>query len=218
MAAFSGETYLLDAFKNGTDVHQAMADLAGCSRALAKNLNYAEGYGAQAKKFASMPPGMPLKEAKELLQLKRDRTPKLQAWKEVVKQSCRNLGYVYTAARRKRHLPDINIRQPHGPKCFCKDVCMRLVLKIWEAERQAINSTIQGTCADIMRIALARLEDEEVLLQVHDELVLECLPEEAEEKGQRVVSVLRDAARQLGVTQVPIEASCKVVTRWGDAK
>lgn len=213
-AGFSGEPSLLRAFANGEDVHQSLADEADCTRPDAKNGAYADTFRSGAAKFAKLV-GMDVDLAKALREKIHQARPVLEAWKDTVVQYCEAHGFVYTVSRRKRNLPNIWARKP-----YLKGEAAREARYLWwEAGTQAINAVIQGSAADHIKVAMVLLwrQGAPILLQVHDEVVLEHPAEQYEKWRLHVVDAFELAAKILGIT-APIEVTSHMVERWGDAK
>jgi DNA polymerase I-like protein with 3'-5' exonuclease and polymerase domains len=218
---------LFEGFFNGIDPHSATAAaligqdpkafmarvLAGDPKALAlrqvgKGINFAVVFGAAATKVASMA-GITVAEAERFLKLHRKAFPEIYRLKQQIVDSCRRNrpAHVTTLLGRKRRLPTIFA---HNDRERAK------------AERQAVNSKIQGSAADLIKVAMIRLDDRlepgmDLILSVHDELVTVAREEDAD----RCVELVRDAmlGQQIqALVKVPLSADVKVVDRWGDAK
>jgi DNA polymerase I-like protein with 3'-5' exonuclease and polymerase domains len=227
LAHFCGAGALFDGFYKGIDPHSATAAAligqdpqkfmdrvrAGDPQALklrqvAKGINFAVVFGAGSAKVASMA-GISVQEAEKFLKVHRRAFPEIYRLKKQIVEDCRSCWppHVTTLLGRKRRLPTIHSRSDS---------------ERWKAERQAVNSRIQGSAADLIKVAMlrldARLEDEmDLILSVHDELVTVC----AEEDADRCASLVRDA--MLGteiqkLVKVPLSADVKIVDRWSEAK
>jgi DNA polymerase I-like protein with 3'-5' exonuclease and polymerase domains len=206
LAAFAKDPALLQAFRNGEDPHGKTADLMAVERLLAKNINYSMAYGGSARtiqrKYAR---NQPLEVIEAALSRHRAAFPHIYAWKERVLDFAKRNGFVYTVARRKRRLPDI----------YDFNVKRRAA-----AERQAVNVAIQGSAADLMNVATVLMAQQGVplLLQVHDEVVAECPPEQAEAVALQLTAAFQLAASHLSIDPTIISVTPKVVTDWGQAK
>ena len=181
---------------------------AKAARQVAKGVNFAVVYGAGPDKVASMA-GISVKEAKRFLQIHQEMFPEIYRFKNKVIATCksRRPPYVTTLLGRKRRLPAIwsSDRGTSG-----------------KAERQAVNSLIQGSAADIIKKAMIRLhdtlpDDMHLILSVHDELVTLC----PEEKADKCEALVREAMLGEGIQKmvnVPISGDLKIVDRWSQAK
>lgn len=171
MAHWSQDPQLLSVFKHKDDIYKQTAaltfgvayhEVTAEQRFVAKTLVLAMGYGAQARKVAEIlsVAGRPTtaKEAGGFLRALREAYPVFFDWREKVIADARATGYVHTLAGRKRHIG------------------FEGVDTAWKAERQAVNSVIQGSAADVVNetmLRVARLDGLRLLIQVHDELVCE---------------------------------------------
>jgi len=217
MGHFSRDPMLVKAFTTGIDLHQYVAamvfgksidDVSKSERGTAKNTNFAVAYGAGDEKVAAMS-GISLAEAVGFRKAHKKMMPKLYRWTEGVVQDCRRAKppHVKTLLGRRRRLPTI-----HSQTWSLRS----------EAERQAVNSVVQGSAADIIKVAMVRLHrlcDEEMRLSlsVHDELVL-VVPDNRVEDGQ---AAIREAMLGPGIASMlnlPMNIDLKVVDRWADAK
>lgn len=217
MAHFSRDPMLVRAFNEDLDLHQYVAGMVfgidmdavtKAQRTTAKNTNFAVAYGAGEDKVAAMSK-ITLEEAQRFRAAHRKLLPKLYRWTEKEVADCRRRKppHVTTLLGRKRRLPQIN-----STNWWQKS----------EAERQAVNTKVQGSAADIIKLAMVRLHalcDDELRLSltVHDELVL-VVPDDRVEDGQRV---MREAMLGEGIQSmlsVPMKIDMKVVDRWSEAK
>ena len=151
--------------------------------------------------------GIPREEAGAYIRRYFERSPGIRDYMEATKKACREQGYVTTIFGRKCHYPRITASNP-SERAF--------------NERAAINAPIQGSAADIIRRAMVRMEDAlaekklsaQMLLQVHDELVLEAPPEEVSEVRAMVKSEMESVRK----FEVPLLVETGVGTNWRDAK
>lgn len=186
---------LKEAFANGVDIHAVTAsqmfnvpvgDVKGDLRRSAKTINYGIVYGIGAFGLAQRL-GIPQTVARDYIELYFRQYPGIRDYMDKTKVEAREKGFVRTLDGRRCYVPDINNKLPSRRQA---------------AERQAINAPIQGTAADVMKRAMIRvaraLERERagarLLLQVHDELVLEVPEAEVEATGALVRQVMEDAA------------------------
>jgi DNA polymerase-1 len=212
LAHMCGEPALVEAFQKRVDVHTVTAQqMFGLGegqatkdqRRLAKMLNYAVLYGVSEFGLAQqLGRGFSLAEAKELIRLYNERFPTIRDFTTGVIQEARSKGFTTTLNGRRRYFGDIH------------------ALKIQErkaTERQAMNAPIQGTAADMMKLAMIAVHKTlrgsrtRMLLTVHDELVFE-MP-----AGDRTLipSVRSDMERALPL-KVPVEVDAKVGEDWSD--
>ncbi len=214
IAALSRDPGMLEAFERGEDIHTATAArVYGVApdavtremRARAKMVNFGIPYGISAFGLAQRL-NCPRTEAAELIDGYFEKFAGIRAFIERTLESCRRLGYVETVTGRRRHLPDIN--SGNGATRAA-------------AERNAINTPIQGSAADMIKIAMARVHAAlraqdaraRLLLQVHDELLFDVPEEELEAVRGIVEAGMRDAL-PLGV---PIAVEIGVGANWLEA-
>jgi len=164
LAHMSQDPLLIRAFKEGKDIHQATADELGITRDAAKTVNFGIIYGISDFGLAKQ---LKIKrvEAQEFIDKYFAKHTGVKAFMDKTIKEARKNGYVTTMLGRKRPLPDINSPN-YGIKSF--------------TERTAINTPVQGTAADMIKIAMVKLnlklktKNVKLILQVHDELVFEC--------------------------------------------
>ena len=209
LAHMSQDPGLLEAFRRGEDIHSATASLMfevplnevdSDMRRIAKVLNFGVIYGLSAHGIMQQT-GFSRDRGKEFIDTYFAKYPGISEYLETVKAQARANQYVETALGRRRHLADIN-----SPNFNTRGA----------AERMAINMPIQGTAADIMKLAMVRvqhrLDAEEMrtkmLLQVHDELVFETPREELE--------ALRDLVFDEMPAAMNLDVTLKVDAKWGD--
>ena len=214
MAHLSQDPALIEAFRSGHDIHAATAakifhkaieDVTGDERRKAKTANFGIIYGISAFGLAERI-GCSRSEAKELIDGYFLTYPKVREYMDRSIQMARDRGYTETLFHRRLVLPDINSRNA--------------VVRGY-AERNAINAPIQGTAADIIKIAMVRvykrLIDEgfksKMILQVHDELNFSVLPDEMERLQKMVVEEMQSACQ----LSVPLVADCGRGSNWLEA-
>ncbi|ESV55248.1 DNA polymerase I [Streptococcus agalactiae LMG 14747] len=216
LAHISGDEHLIDAFKHGADIHTSTAmrvfgiekpeDVTSNDRRNAKAVNFGIVYGISDFGLSNNL-GIPRKLAKEYIETYFERYPGIKNYMETVVREAKDKGYVETLFKRRRELPDINSRN-FNVRNF--------------AERTAINSPIQGSAADILKIAMINLDKAliegdfktKMLLQVHDEIVLE-VPENEIENIQTLVKEVMETAIEL---TVPLLAEESYGKTWYEAK
>ncbi len=214
MAHLSGDESLREAFMHGEDIHAATAakifgkpidEVTSEERRRAKTANFGIIYGISAFGL-SQRLDIPRGEAKALIDGYFASYPKVKEYMERVTEQARSDGYVTTLFGRRRYLNDINSRNVNARGL---------------AERNAINAPIQGGAADIMKIAMievARRFREEgivsrIILQVHDEIVVDMLASERE----RVERIVREAMEGAASLTVPLIVDCGVGRNWLEA-
>ena len=214
MAHLSGDTNMLEAFNSGHDIHTATAakiykipleEVTSDMRRKAKTANFGIIYGISVFGLSDRL-GIPRAEAKELIDGYFTTYPDVKKYMDTSIQRAKEMGYVETLFGRKRFLPDIN-SQNSIVRGF--------------AERNAINAPIQGTAADIIKIAMVRIqkriEDEglqtKMTMQVHDELNFTVPNSEIDRAKKMVVDEMEDAIK----LQVPLIADCGIGSNWLEA-
>jgi DNA polymerase I len=215
LAHFSGDPAFVEAFRSGADIHRQTAaimfgvtvpDVTAEMRAAAKTVNFATIYGIGA--FAlSHQLGTSVQEAKEFIENYFVRFPDVRRYLDEQVAKARDCGYVETLAGRRRYIPEIN-----SPNYNIRQF----------GERAATNAPVQGSAADIIKLAMISIHHAlaesslsgRMLLQVHDELVLESPIEEVEET-QGLVCRLMESAFPL---DVPLEVVTGVGQNWFECK
>ena len=214
MASLSGDRHMIEAFKSRYDIHaatsakifhKAIEDVTKDERRKAKSANFGIIYGISAFGLAQ---GLDIdrREAKELIDGYFESFPEVQQFIEKCKEEARQKGYAETIMGRRRYLPDIN----------SKNGTVRAF-----AERNAVNAPIQGTAADIMKVAMIRVWQRlkaeglktKMILQVHDELNFS-VP--AEEKG-RVERIVTEEMQNACHIAVPLIADGGWGKNWLEA-
>ncbi|MGO9111697.1 MAG: DNA polymerase A family protein [Thermoguttaceae bacterium] len=213
LAHFSQDAALLQAFQRDEDLHRRTAarvlgiaetDVTDQQRQLGKTLNFGIVYGQTAYGLADEL-GVPLQRAEVLLAAHAATYPGVAAWVAEVHQQAANMGEVRTLYGRRRYLPNIY-------SAFAGDVA--------EARRHAVNTVVQGTAADLLKMALIRLNDRlpeavRMLLSVHDSVLIEARAERIEEAG-RIVREAMDAM-PAGFT-VALKTDIKIGRTWAECK
>ena len=214
MAHLSGDESLLEAFAADRDIHRSTAaevfgvELAAVSddqRRSAKAINFGLIYGMSAFGLGRQL-GIPRDEAQRYVDLYFDRYPGVKAYMDRTREQAHELGYVETVFGRRLHLPEINARQAQRRQY---------------AERSAINAPMQGTAADIIKRAMISVSDwlgreavdARLLMQVHDELVLEVHARCLKDVEQQVVELMSAAAE----LRVPLKVAVGSGQNWDEA-
>jgi len=202
---------LRDAFARGADIHRETAarvlhkapeDVTSDERSMAKMVNFGIAYGMSDFGLSTRA-GIPRKEAQEFISTYFATYSGISYYMLHIKESARQQGFVTTLLGRKRSIPELAARNP----------TLRAA-----GERMAINMPIQGTAADIIKIAMIRLDERlrsggfraRPLLQVHDELLLEVPRDEVD----RLVPVLRSTMESALALDVPLTVDVKVGDDW----
>ncbi|MBQ8500742.1 MAG: DNA polymerase I [Bacteroides sp.] len=214
MAHLSGDENMIDAFRSGHDIHAATAakiykigieEVTADMRRKAKTANFGIIYGISVFGLAERM-NVPRSEAKELIDGYFETYPQIKAYMDKSIDVAREQGYVETISHRKRYLPDINSR----------NATVR-----GYAERNAINAPIQGSAADIIKVAMANIHQRflaeglktKMILQVHDELNFS-VPTAEKERVQQIVIEEMERAYPM---QVPLKADCGWGRNWLEA-
>lgn len=210
IASFSQDPRLVNNYLSGGDIYTTIGDTMGVDRKAGKVLVLAISYGVGPDKIASSI-GCSLKEAKDLLNRFEKEFASITKYKDKVIRMAKQSGsipFVETIFGRRRYIPELKSQD---------------FAALSRAERQAFNTVIQGSAADIMKLALIRAHscftdapDVNVILTVHDELVTIC-PEEKAEEVAEAIKMSMEGIRLKEIT-VPLIAEVYVVDKWGEAK
>ena len=215
LASMSGDDAMQDTFREGGDIHtDAAARVYGLDpeevtpdqRRKAKEVNYGIPYGISPWGLAQRL-RMPVDEAQDLIKQYRQSYPGVSQLLNELVERARENGYAQTLLGRRRYLPNIDASNSNQRSA---------------AERVAVNMPIQGTQADMIKIAMNRIRERldaedwtsEMLLQVHDELVFELPPAELEEVRSMVEHEMRDA---LPLEDVPVVVDVDTGKNWLEA-
>lgn len=215
LAHLSGDEVMIKAFENEEDIHaQTAAEVFGLAahevtkerRSYAKAINFGLMYG-QSSFGLSQTLGISRGEAKEYITQYFKKFHRVKSFLDSLKEKCEETGYSATIGGRKRYIPDINSTNRN----------MKSV-----AERMAINSPIQGTAADIIKLAMIRAQkaleekkmESKLLLQVHDELIFEAPESEVED----MKVLIRDAMENAYELRVPLKVDMGAGENWYDLK
>jgi DNA polymerase-1 len=214
MAHISGDQGLLKAFADDLDIHRATAaevfgvppdDVDDDQRRSAKAINFGLIYGMSPFGL-SRQLGISLDEARSYTELYFDRYPGVKDYMNRTREQAKEKGFVETVFGRRLYLPDIQARQAQRRQY---------------AERSAINAPMQGTAADIIKMAMLAVDDwlqndgadARMIMQVHDELVLEVHSDIADEVAARVAGLMSDAAS----LRVPLKVTTGIGSNWDEA-
>ena len=215
MAHFSGDPGLIEAFRKGEDIHARTASeifdvppewVTPELRSRAKAVNFGLIYGISGFGL-SRNTGVSRKEASEFIARYFEKYPGVKRFMDEAVQEGMDRGYAVTLLGRRRYLPELQ--------------STRAAIREF-GKRVAMNTPIQGTAADLMKMAMVRVAEglrraglrSRIILQVHDELLLECPPEEAEEAAR----ILKEGMEQVASLQVPLVAEVHRGGTWAEAK
>lgn len=214
MAHLSGDKHMIEAFQKGHDIHAAtaakiynkeMSEVTRDERTKAKRANFGIIYGITVFGLSERL-GIDRQEAKQLIEGYFTTFPQVKQYMEQAKQTVREKGYAETFFHRRRYLPDINSHNS-TVRGF--------------AERNAINAPIQGSAADIIKVAMVHIYERfkkehiksKMILQVHDELNFSVFPEEKEQVERIVLEEMQHAYP----LRVPLVADAGWGTNWLEA-
>ncbi|WP_461206299.1 DNA polymerase I [Clostridium sp. DL1XJH146] len=215
LAHISEDDNFIDAFIHHDDIHRKtasevfkvpMEEVTSLMRSNAKAVNFGIVYGQGAYSL-SQDLNIPRKEAKKYIELYFERYPKIKTYFDVVIKDAMENGYVTTILNRRRFLPELNSTS-----------------KIVKAagERLAMNTPIQGSAADIIKLAMIKVYNRlnaeglksKLLLQVHDELILNVVKDEVD----RVKAIVKEEMEGVIVLSVPLDVDMNIGSTWYDAK
>ncbi len=215
MAHFSGDAAMVEAFRTGQDVHARTAseifevpleEVTPQLRSRAKAVNFGLIYGISGFGLAKNT-GVSTKEAQEFIRRYFAKYPGVKAFMDEAVEKGKENGYAETLFGRRRYLPELQ-----SPKQMVREF----------GKRAAMNTPVQGTAADIIKLAMVRVDEalrrenmrSRLILQVHDELLLECPPDEVE----HAAVLLKDAMENVITLAVPLEADVHEGKNWAKAK
>lgn len=230
LAHLSQEPVLLETYKNNEDVHKLTArlllekeDISSEERRLAKIINFGVIYGMGAQRFAREA-GVKQAEAKAFIERFNDRYSKVFAYLQQMQREAIANGYVETIMGRRRYFNfgSESLRKLRGADPKDIDLSKVKVRDQYDAQslRAAANAPIQGSSADIIKVAMVKLHDliadrkARLLLQVHDELVFEMPPDEWKELQSEIKSTMESAVK----LSVPLLVEIRAGDNWMEAK
>ena len=214
MAHLSQDKHLVEAFRNGIDIHSATAEkifgvaheeVTPDQRRVAKTANFGIMYGISSFGLAQRL-GISRTEAKKLIDDYFAAFPAIRAFIDDTVAAARENGYVETLFGRRRYLPDIN----------SKNATVRAL-----AERNAVNAPIQGTAADIIKMAMINVDRKlteaslksKMVLQIHDELLFDV----PEGETRTLMKVVKDCMENVMELSVPLTVECNYGKNWLEA-
>ena len=215
MAHFSGDDAMLDAFRTGQDVHARTAseifevpldEVDGTLRSRAKAVNFGLIYGISAFGL-SRNTGVTQQEARTFISRYFAKYPGVKRFMDTAAADGAENGYALTLMGRRRYLPELQ-----SANAMVREF----------GKRAAMNTPVQGTAADIIKLAMVRVHEalrreglkSRLILQVHDELLLECPPEEAAQAAR----ILQEAMESVITLSVPLSAEVHQGDNWAEAK
>jgi DNA polymerase-1 len=213
LAHLSGDVAMRQAFEADADIHQATAAhifevepeaVTADMRRQAKAVNFGVIFGMSAFGLARNL-GISNKEAAEFIEGYFAQFPQVRTWQDELLVQAKDAGYVMTLLQRRRYLPDLNSTDANTRK---------------GAERMAINTAVQGSAADVIKLAMIQLDrtlteqypEAKMLLQVHDELVVEANAVGAEEVAAVITQIMEDAMK----LDVPIKVDAGIGNNWAE--
>lgn len=212
VAHVSGDKKMIETFQKGEDVHRTTAaevnkvapsQVTEKMRSAAKALNFGVIYGMSVFGFSEAA-GIEREEARKFIDEYMNKFEGIARYMRETKEFAKKHGYVETELGRRRYIPEIN-----SPNFQVQNA----------AERMAINMPIQGLAADIMKLAMIRIFDEyknnpdvRMLLQVHDEIILEVKEAMVEEVAKKAKEIMENIYR----LKVPLVANVKIGDNWGE--
>ncbi len=215
MAHFSGDEAMLDAFRTGQDVHARTAseifdvpldEVDSTLRSRAKAVNFGIIYGISGFGLARNT-GVSQQEAKSFISRYFAKYPGVKRFMDTAVEDGQQNGYALTLMGRRRYLPELT-----ASNAMVREF----------GKRAAMNTPVQGTAADIIKLAMVRVDEalrrenlrSRLILQVHDELLLECPPEEVETASR----ILQEAMEGVISLSVPLSAEVHQGANWAEAK
>lgn len=213
LAHLSGDPELTAIFREGRDIHRVTAaylygkdeeDVTERERSVAKTVNFSITYGISDFGL-TRDLDIPMAESRRLIERYHAKYPRVEAWLKEQGERAKEAGYVETLFHRRRYVPEL-MSQNRNTYNF--------------GMRAAMNAPVQGTAADLIKMAMVDVRrtlkeeglDAVIILQVHDELILEAAEDQAREAG----AILREKMEEAIKLRVPLLASLKMGKTWGD--
>ncbi|UFS63666.1 DNA polymerase I [Sulfurimonas sp. HSL-3221] len=211
LAHFSEDPTLVDAFKHDKDIHLSTAialfgeEEAPKKRSIAKTVNFGLLYGMGQKKLSDTL-GITTKEAREIITRYFETFPTVKSYFASIVERSKEQGYVETLLGRRRYF-DYDKATPMLKAAY---------------ERESVNTVFQGSAADLIKMAMNRIDDvikkerlpATMLLQIHDELIFEADAAQADALGQRFQSIMEE----IHPLHIPLRASLNIGAHWGELK
>jgi len=220
LAHMSGDEALRQAFLEDQDIHATTAatvhnipleDVTPAQRSFAKAVNFGLLYGMGAFRLAR-DSGLTMDEAEDFINAYFERFPRVRSYLDGTRKQAAEQGYVETLLGRRRYFPILQ----------SNDTGQQAMIQKRAAEREAVNMPIQGTAADIIKIAMRKLYDAlnrqdlhgKMILQIHDELIFEAPEPEAHETAELVREIMSTAYP----LDVPLKVDAHIGHNWGELK
>jgi DNA polymerase-1 len=217
LAHLADDPGLKNAFERGEDIHAStaaaiydteIAKVSSMQRSFAKRINFGIAYGMGPFALAQST-GMTQADAQEFIRKYFARFPRVRAWLDATKRKAAEVGYVETLLGRRRYFPELQGQENRGNEQVRR-----------RAEREAINHPVQGSAADIMKIAMINVYNAinegglqgKLTLQVHDELVLECPANELD----RMCELVRQEMENAYPLSVKLRVDVATGLNWDD--
>jgi len=212
LAHFSKDPVLLQAFNEDKDIHLQTAialfgeEEAPAKRFIAKTVNFGLMYGMGPKKLSQTLGDITSKEAKVIIEKYFESFPTVKTYFRSIVDSAQEIGYIETLLKRRRYFN------------FATAVPMMKAAY----ERESVNSVFQGSAADLIKLAMNKIDtlireenlNAKMLLQIHDELIFEVDEADAEDLGQRFVEVME----AIFPLEIPLKVSMNIGNHWGELK
>lgn len=211
LAHFSGDSVLVEAFRNGSDIHMQTAialfgeSTAAAKRHIAKTVNFGLLYGMGQKKLSETL-GISTKEAKEIIERYFETFPSVKGYFAGVVVQAKEAGFVETLLHRRRYF-DFAAATPMLKAAY---------------ERESVNTVFQGSAADLIKLSMNKIDDvirseglrAKMLLQIHDELIFEVDEDVADEYAGRFVEIMEHVTE----LRIPLKTSMHIGSHWGELK
>jgi DNA polymerase-1 len=214
MAHLSNDSNLLKTFNNNIDVHSFTAseifnidlnEVSSENRRAAKAINFGLIYGMSSFGLSKQL-GISIPDAKDYMDIYFKRYPEIKSYMTATKEFAKANGYVETIYGRQLFLPEINSKHAQRRKY---------------AERTAINAPVQGSAADIIKIAMIEIDKwlaqnhskTKMIMQVHDELVFEISENDIDSEVSNIINIMQDCVK----LKLPLEVNYGIDDNWGDA-
>jgi len=215
LAHISGDENFIEAFRNDEDIHTSTAakvfgvpaeEVTPMMRSRAKAINFGIIYGIGDFSLAK-DLGVTRKQAKMYIDEYLDKYPGVRKYMKDIVEEGKSKGYVSTLFNRRRYLPELNSKN-HNIRSF--------------GQRVALNAPVQGTAADIIKIAMVKVYNNlkkrkmrsRLILQVHDELIIETHGDEKED----VIEILKECMEKAVDLKVPLKVDIKIGKNWYETK
>jgi DNA polymerase-1 len=183
-----------------------VAQELGIDRRVAKTINFGISYGMGSRKLAA-DLNISQEQAKHYIDTWYRTYPAVEKWKKMIERTIVKYGYISCMGGTRRRFDVSPYIYKYGSETRIKPSCIK---DYYSAIREGVNFVIQGSSAHITKLAIAALADERIILQVHDEIVIDT-PKRSVEEIQKILS-------SVVTCKVPITAEVKRVKNWGEAK